>query len=591
MKESKMFLGMHKVPFGRAGAFMTFYLEDLAEEGFGMPKVWFGSTRGGASIQGRNNNLMKFSLVWDGEEIPYALSRTPSELIMSSDHGDVRICIAEKKLVRIQGDGDVSLRIHWTIVGKHTSGKHEDARDMNNGTWMACFNWMANFLIVPINANLKAEAPWNWRETYSEYFDCVLSPAGKGNMEIAIEEFPDFDGKKRDKYPEYRDCVAQVGAEFKEFLDTTAPVIKDAEIAKARENAAYCSWSHLIGPEGLMKHRMMQMMRVYFPYSFGWQQSYQAVCLSRNIDLSWELLLNMFDQQLPSGHIPEYITDFYCHHRVSKPPLQGFAILWLLDHRDVSGISKDKIEALYNGLGKWVGWWKANRWYNGLPKYDHADESGWDDATMYVRSCPCVSPELPPYLVLCMEAESRLADMLGKKSEAEQWMKESKTLLKTFIERLWNGKQFVTEYPVTKDTVAWDSAVNFQPLILGKRLPQEIIDSIVATMKSEGYLTPYGIASERLDSKYVDPYQGWMNGPIVAPLHFQLVLGLDLCGQKEFAKEVARRFCGNCAKNGPYHIISPFTGKGQDKGRDNVLHQHWASWSTSIFMFLASEFC
>ena len=82
-----------------------------------------------------------------------------------------------------------------------------------------------------------------------------------------------------------------------------------------------------------------------------------------------------------------------------------------------------------------------------------------------------------------------------------------------------------------------------------------------------------------------------MNGPIVAPLHFQLVTGLDACGDKEFAKEVAHRFCRNCAINGPYHIINPFNGRGQDKGRDNVLHQHVSAWSTSIFLFLAGEYC
>jgi hypothetical protein len=36
MKESNMFQSMHKVPFGRRGSYMVFFLEDLAEEEFGM---------------------------------------------------------------------------------------------------------------------------------------------------------------------------------------------------------------------------------------------------------------------------------------------------------------------------------------------------------------------------------------------------------------------------------------------------------------------------------------------------------------------------------------------------------------------------
>lgn len=592
MQDSKMFLSMHKVPFARRQSFMGFYLGDLAEESFGMPEIWFGSTRGGASIQGRNNNLMKLSLILDGETIPYSLSSTPAELILASDHGTVRICIGEEKLIRITGDGEVGLRFYWPIVGKHSSGKHEDARDMMDGSWQACFNFIANFLFVPINANMDCEAPWNWRETFSEFFRCDFTPSGKGSMEIAVEEFPDFNGKKRDSYPSYAACVANVEASFQEFLDTTAPEIKNPELAKLRDQAAYTSWSHLIGPEKKMLRTMMQMMRVYFPFSFGWQQAYQAACLSRNMDLAWSMLQAMFDHQLPDGHIPEYVTDFHRQDRITKPCLQGFVILWLMEHGDMSKVSKQQIEELYYPLCKWTEWWMTERAPTGLPQFDHADESGWDDATVYIKPSPTISPELPCYVVLQMEAQAKMAEILGLDKEAKDWYARSKALLDLTIERLWNGKQFVGLRPAAGEVLVQDNIVNYQPLILGKRLPQDIIDKLVADLKVEGdYLTPYGLASERLDSPYVDPYQGWMNGPIVSPLHFQMVIGLDECGEKEFAREVATRFCKNCVENGPYHIINPFNGKGQDKGRDSMVHQHWSSWSTSIFLFLASHYC
>jgi putative isomerase len=592
MKESNMFISMHKTPFGRRGAFMTFYLDDLSEETFGMPRLWFGSTRGGASIQGRNY-LMKLSPIWNGEEIPYALSSTPAELILDSDHGTIRICIGEEKLVRIHSEGEVGLRFFWDICGKHTSGKHEDARDMMDGTWQACFNWIANFLFVPIDANMECEAPWNWRETYSEYFKCDFTPKDNRNiMEIAIEEFPDFNGKKRESYPTYEECVAKVEAEFKEFLDTTVPEIKDPYLLKLREQAAWISWNHLIGPEKLIKRPMMQMMRVYFPYSFGWQQSYQAATFIRDMDLAWDLLQTMFDHQTEDGHIPEYVTDFYKHHRITKPPFQGFVVLWIMKHGDMSKISKERIEELYHPLCRWTEWWLENRCPTGIPQYDHADESGWDDATVYIKPCPCISPELPCYLILQMEAQAKMAEMIGLADDAKKWYARAKEMLDLTLERLWNGERFVAIRPTENEIIEANNMVCYQPLILGKRLPQDIIDKLVADLKVEGdYLTPYGFASERLDSPYVDPFQGWMNGPIVAPLMFQMVIGLDECGEKEFAREVAYRFCKNCVDNGAYHIINPFNGRGQDKGRDNVIHQHCSSWSTSAFLFLAGFYC
>ena len=593
MKDSNMFLSMHQVPFGRRGSYMVFFLEDLAEEGFGMPKLWFGSCRGGASIQGRNTNLMRLSLVRNGEELPYALSSTPAELIMDSDHGSIRICIAEERLVRFQGSGDVTLRFDWAIGGTHSNGKHEEARDLMDGTWQAGFNFIANFHFIPLNAKMSCSAPFDWRGTFCKFFRCDVTPPDEGSMEFALEEFPAFTVHKRGHYPSYDSCVRKVEQEFRDFLSSAVPEIGDPEIAQAREKAAWTTWTHITAPEERIKRPMVRMMQAYFPHNFGWQQSYQAASLSRDPALAWELLQSMFDHQSRDGHLPDYVNDMYAMHRTSKPPLQGFIYLWLMEHRDMSFVTLEQLETLYRPMCRWCEWWLENRLtQEGLPFFGHPDESGWDDATVYAVSPQCVSPELPAYLVLQMEAQAHMARRLGKDGEANLWASKSRAMLDLMLEKLWNGREFIAQNPITGESFTTDSVVKFQPLILGKRLPADIIRQLSADLKVEGdFLCPYGIASEKLDSGLIDPYQGWMNGPIVAPLHFQLVLGLDACGDRSFAQEVARRFCRNCAKNGPYHIINPFNGRGQDKGRDNVLHQHVAAWSTSIFLFLAGEYC
>jgi len=586
---------MHKVPFGRRDSYIVFFLEDLAEEEYGMPKLWLGSSRGGASIQGRNTNLMRVSLVWQGEEIPYALSSTPSELIMDSIRGSVRICIAENNLVRFQGDGDVILRFYWPIVGTHSNGKHEEARDLMDGTWQAGFNFIANFHFVPLNTKMECSAPFDWRGTFCEYFKCDVMPNENGKMEFAIEEFadPNFTVIKREKYPDYAGCVAKVDKEFKDFLSSTIPEIKDAEVAIARETNAWITWTHITKPGGRIKRPMLRMMQAYFPHNFGWQQSYQAASLSKDTSLAWELLQSMFDHQTDDGHLPDYVNDMYAMHRTSKPPLQGFVFLWLMENRDMSGVTKEQIAALYGPMCRWCDWWTKHRTTkDGLPFFGHPDESGWDDATVYAVAAQCVSPELPPYLILQMEAQAKMARMLGRDAEADEWEKKAEAMLNLMLEKLWNGEEFMAQDPISGKYFTADNIVKFQPVILGKRLPENIIQKMISDLKVEGdYLCPYGLASEKLDSGLIDPYQGWMNGPIVAPLHFQMVLGLDACGDREFAREVAMRFCRNCAVNGAYHIINPFNGRGQDKGRDYVLHQHVSAWSASIFLFLAGEFC
>jgi len=512
---------------------------------------------------------------------------------MDSDHGQIRICIGEERLVRIKGTGDAALRLYWPIVGTHSNGKHEEARDMMDGTWMLGYNFMANFLLIPLKGKMSCQAPFDWRGTFCKFFQGDIVPED-GCIEFAIEEFPGFSTRKRDSYPSYEECEEKVRKEFKEFLETTIPEISDPEIAAARETAGWISWSHITAPGGRIKRPMVRMMQAYFPHNFGWQQSYQAASLSKDPRLSWELLKSMFDHQDEWGHLPDYVNDMYAMDRTSKPPLQGYVYLWLKKYRDMSFIPREELEKFYEGMGKWCSWWTTYRITrsSGLPYFGHPDESGWDDATVYAVTPQCVSPELPPYIILQMEALSDMAAELGKDDEAARWKADSEAMLKLFIDKLWNGEEFLAQDPVTGEYFRTDSIVKFQPVILGKRLPQEIIDKMAADLSVEGdWLCPYGLASEKLDSKMIDPYQGWMNGPIVAPLHFQMVTGLAECGKDELAKEVAGRFCLNCAKNGPYHIINPFNGRGQDKGRDNVLHQHISAWSTSIFLFLAGNFC
>ena len=57
------------------------------------------------------------------------------------------------------------------------------------------------------------------------------------------------------------------------------------------------------------------------------------------------------------------------------------------------------------------------------------------------------------------------------------------------------------------------------------------------------------------------------------------------------AKEIANRYCTALAKHGFFHIYNPYTGLGMNKGRDGVLHQHWSSWCSSIFLLLADRYC
>ena len=274
-------------------------------------------------------------------------------------------------------------------------------------------------------------------------------------------------------------------------------------------------------------------------------------------------------------------SDFWGQMKAGKPPYQGFALLWLMKNRDFSVYTIEQIEALYHPICRQMEWWLDHRVLPGrvLPFYGNPDESGWDDATVYRESCQMITPDVVTYLILQTEALSRMASMLSLKGDEAKWSQKSKQFLDEMLSKMWNGDRFVALFPDMEKPFVTDSLCAYQPLLLGRRLPQKIIDKMAADLSVENdFLTAYGVASERISSPYVDILTGWTDGPINAPMQLQMVVGLAEAGKNELSMEIANRYCSTLSKSGFYHIHNPFNGTGMNKGRDGVLHQHWTSW-------------
>ncbi len=590
VQERESFVKLHEAPFARRGSYFVFFSGDLAEQTFGMGELWLGTQRGVASTMERNK-LMKVSPVWHGEKIPYAITTTPYELIIDTDHGTIRACIAENGLIRFHGEGEVGLELYSDMF--RTGDLHENARDMYDGSWMVFYAMISNWLLVPVQGTMQMDAPWDWRLTMSKYVCATFSPDENNILEVAVEEMVDREGFRRAEYPAYEDCVKAVQEDFDGFVNKI-PEFKNPTYEAWRKKAAWTSWSHLLSPSRVIKRPMMMMMHIYMAHCSGWQQATHAACLSDDMDLSYQLLRCMYDYQAEDGQLADVVSEFWAQMKAGKPPYQGFAILWLMKHRDFEGaFGKERIEELYGLICEQVRWWFEHRVMPGkvLPFYGNPDESGWDDATVYMKSCQMITPDIVTYLILLTEALSEMAKIIGNEEGQKKWAAKSQQMLDEMLEKMWDGERFNPLFPDTEEPFKNLSACSYQPLLLGKRLPQEVIDKMAADLSVEGqYLTPYGVASERLDSPYVEVLTGWVTGPIIAPLQLQLIVGLDECGKKELSQLIARRYCDALAKTGMYHICNPFNGEGASKGRDGVLHQHWTSWCSSIFLMLAEHY-
>ena len=90
--------------------------------------------------------------------------------------------------------------------------------------------------------------------------------------------------------------------------------------------------------------------------------------------------------------------------------------------------------------------------------------------------------------------------------EAEAWSGRSKKLLNTVITEFWDGEKFITR--VNGAPVESMSAVCYLPIMLGRHLPQHIIDKVAEKLTDEtAFLSPIGLCGESMKS----PLSGYGN--------------------------------------------------------------------------------
>jgi glycogen debranching enzyme len=217
-----------------------------------------------------------------------------------------------------------------------------------------------------------------------------------------------------------------------------------------------------------------------------------------------------------------------------------------------------------------------------MPQYNHGNDSGWDNATVFEVGPPAEGPDLSAYLIVQMHVLSEVAQILGKTKEADAWGGRAKIMLNLLVSHSWRGDRFVVPRSGDHEVFESDSLLPFLPVVLGKRLPKRVLPKLVEGLKDEGrFLTGHGLATESLRSALYES-DGYWRGPIWAPATMIIVDGLSDAGEEAFARELARRFCDMAARTGMAENYDAITGEG--------LRDRAYTWTSSVFLILAYEY-
>ena len=527
----------------------------VTANGYGTSAVHLATLHGGSARARDGSKLIDFWPTFEGRKIPFVVQREADELILLTRYGSVRFTFGSPTLLMAQGDEGMGLCFVKNME------QHETVKPRKGGAWEAAFRWTCSMVFQGLEGSgFTFGHYWDWDKLSSGEIKGVTVPGPDGRFTLAMEEFTHA-AYPRKGYPSYDRAKADMRKDWESFY---AAMPKFAEpYEQGRVRAEYTLWSLLTDPTMGIEHTMIVMIGQEI--ASQWQVCQNSVALEPHLDTSMSLLLGPLDRVSPYGQFSDLYNDVTTVTQMIKPPVHGWSILQLMKYRDLKKeLSPQTLKTLYQAVSAWGQWFLDCRDEDGdgLPAYEHGDETGFDDCTLFIDHMQMASPDLSAYLVLLYEALGKLAELLDKPKEAKQWERKSKKLLKTMLEKQWDGEHFVGVVPWTGEKVFSGSLIHYIPAVLGDRLPKKILDKLAADLLEEGvFLSPWGLSVERMDSDWFEVTgRSIARGNIVPPSMLFICSGLLESRRRDAGRLIADRYCTALMKFGMPFLINPIAG-------------------------------
>lgn len=588
---------LRTTPFSRRGAYMA--ISDLPAAGECPAGLYLRSLRGPFAGSSPWQPIFQLQLLVEGlavESAATVVTAGPTRLRLAvGEPGNrtagpaagaarwVEMCFETGDRLRLRGQG-AGLRLALR------PGGYDFALPHTAGRWqvVVCSSVETKFMAGALRGTVAAVSDWNGLCATSLTLDLLPPTDGSGDWHLdeftvtwpAVPLAASYDTAAEAVDAEYAawvaGCTQHAGASPAAAEPDLAPALESA-----REAAAYVTWSCVVAPAGHLRRQAMYMSKNAMASIWSWDNCFNALALAHHApDLAWDQLMVLAELQDESGVLPDLANDRYVSWSFCKPPVYGWALARLAQTPGM--LTPARLAEIYPRLCRNTEWWFRHRDDNGdgIPQYNHGNESGWDNSTAFAGLPPVDAPDLSVYLVLQMEFLAWAARELGFREESRAWQGRAALLLDALLRCFWQGDRFVARVSATGAAIDCDSLLLFIPLLLGKRLPPAVYTALAARLRQPGvFLTEYGLATEATHSPYYVP-DGYWRGPLWGAPTVMLVEGLAAVGETALAEEVRRRFCRLVASRGLAENYDALTGA--------PLRDRAFTWTASTFLLLAA---
>lgn len=567
---------LSEIPFSLAGSFLT--ISSLATSN-GCRLAYRTSSARAVSrreLPYNANDFFEIALTRGGEEIPYGWSTAPHRLdLIASGDGSATFVFADPDTILFKTHG-VGLRLlpakpfssSWQPNPASLSVLDHPARGIHqlrsaSGTSLA----------------YKASLSVDGLEGQAHDQPIQVDFTGQNGVEGAFR-FSRQECLWNEALPFFEECLSQ-RAQAYDLWEQRIPQVPEAYQAAA-EHAWFLLWNCQTPQVGALTRPAIYMSKFWMNNIWAWDNCFNALAIARaDPGLAWAQLLLFFDHQDSQGMVPDCINDLEAMYGFTKPPIHGWAIRKLIQTLGLK-TCLPYLEQIYKPLSRLTEWWYEVRDYDhdGMPQYHHGNDSGWDNATVFDQGYPTEGADLAAHLVLQCEMLAFIGRALGKNKSAARWQERASQQLQRLLDHSLKDSRFISPLSGKTDAPPSQSLLNRIPVLLGNRLPQNVLSALIADLSPDGpFLTDWGLATEALHSPHYQA-DGYWRGPIWAPSTLLIVDGLEDAGQVALARAIAERFCDLCVEHpGFWENYDAVSGKG--------LRCPGYSWTASVFLLLA----
>lgn len=558
-------MNIREVPFSRRGSFLTIspLFTEINND------LFIRSVRGG-DLNTNLGYLFKIELIDDKNNIlNYEVDMYPNQLILKNESGFIKFAISDENFIIFHAEG-VGLKL------TRKTDNYDNCIELNNRYFSTnCTNNDLRIITYVDRGNMVLNAPW--QEEKSKYISIDFHT--KDNLLYGIiEEF-----NKSIKIKKYDISYNDVSDKsLEDFILWKNNSLKGLDkYKKGFDLANYITWSSLVPVAGKLLRPAMYMSKNWMLNIWSWDNCFNALALiENNPKLALDQLMLFFDYQDANGILPDFINDKYAYYAFTKPPIEGWLLKIFMD-KNPNYLTLDILNTIYVKLSLWTNYWIECTDYDNsaLPSYAHGNDAGWDNSTIFSEGGPLKSPDLLSFLIIQMDTLSVIADKINNKKEIDYWKEKSDVYLNKLIDYYWIDNKFKPiKTNQENSNIKGDSLINYIPIILGKKLNNNILKNLYKDLKTENrFLTEYGLATESLQSSYYED-DGYWRGPIWAPSTMLIVYGLIESGYNEFALDLSNRFLKMANLSGMAENFDAKTGR--------ALRDKSFTWTSSVFLYL-----